>query len=94
MSGNPISSPFLLLVGSGAAVAVLVSALVMRRRRGARGLEKSVSPSEVDETLLNYITDHNGAISVAKASKDLGMSTEDVGEAIMRLRADGKLQGG
>jgi len=94
MSGNSISSPFLLLVGSGAAVAVLVSALVMRRRRGGRGLEKSVSPSEVDETLLNYITDHNGAISVAKASKDLGMSTEDVGEAIMRLRADGKLQGG
>jgi len=94
MSGNSISPPLLLLVGSGAAVAVLVSALLMRRRRGGRGLEKSVSPSEVDERLMDYITDHNGAISVAKASKDLGMSAEDVGEALMRLRADGKLQGG
>jgi hypothetical protein len=94
LNGNNLpSSPILLLVGSGAVFAALLSALVMRRRRG-RGLQKSASPSEVDETLLNYITNHNGAISMAKASKDLGMSTEELGEAIMRLRADGKLQGG
>jgi hypothetical protein len=93
-NGTSLSSPLFLLIGSGAVFVVLVLALVMRRRRGGRALEKSVSQGEVDETLLNYITDHNGAISMTKASKDLGMSTEELGEAIMRLRADGKLQGG
>jgi hypothetical protein len=86
LSGQP-----LVLVGSGAAVLALVSAFMIRRRRGGR--TSATSSVEMDERLLNYITDHKGAISMSKASEDLGFSTEELGEAIMRLKADGRLTG-
>ena len=93
-SGQLPDSRLFLLVGSGAVVLILALVLVMRRRRGRGPLEKGVISPEMDEKLLNYVNDRNGAISMSKASKDLGISTEDLGEAIMRLKADGKLQGG
>ena len=92
ITSNIANSPIILLVGSGAALLALVSVLMMRRRRSRRRLE--VGSTETDEKLLDYVKQHNGAISMSKASKDLGVSSEELGEAIMRLKADGRLQGG
>jgi hypothetical protein len=81
----------LLLIGSGVMVLVLTSTIAIRRRHGGR--TSALSSAEMDERLLNYITDHKGAISMSRASEDLGFSTEELGEAIMRLKADGRLTG-
>ena len=86
-----VPDPQLLLVGSGAAILVLVSALMMRRRLGSQVPEVSGDATEVNDRLLDYITEHQGSISMSKASKELGVSADELDEAIMRLKADGKL---
>ena len=88
-----LPNPQLLLVGSGGAILVLVSTLFMLRRRigGGSDLQPNAGTTEISDRLLDYISEHQGSISMGKASKDLGVSTEDLDEAIMKLRADGKL---
>jgi hypothetical protein len=80
----------LLAMAGAVAIPVLVSAFMMSRRRG-RFLDQAGDSAEMDATVLDYISAHNGAISMGKASEDLGVSRERLGEAIMRLKADGKL---
>jgi len=88
-----LPNPQLLLVGSGGAILVLASTFFMLRRRigGGSDLEPNTGTTEISDRLLDYISEHQGAISMGKASKDLGVSTEDLDEAIMKLKADGRL---
>ena len=84
--------PLPLLAMAGAvAILLLVSAFMMRRRRRGKVTEQAGDSTEMEATLLDYINAHNGMISMSQASEDLGVSREPLGEAILRLKADGKL---
>jgi hypothetical protein len=46
----------------------------------------------LDDRVLEYITSHEGTISVTKASQDLGVDADLIKDAIQRLQRDGKLE--
>jgi hypothetical protein len=81
----------LLAMAGAAAILLLVSALTISRRRRGKVTEQAGDSIEMEAMLLDYINAHKGAISMSQASEDLGVSRERLGEAIMRLKAVGKL---
>jgi hypothetical protein len=88
-------SPLYVMAVAGGSLAALASLLFLRRRRGGGETdEEAVGPTEIDDQVLDYVRAHNGAVSVSKASEELGVSSEELSDALMRLKAGGKLQGG
>ena len=46
----------------------------------------------VDDSVLNYLSDHRGEISITRASQDLGLSLQQVTESLSRLQSKGRIQ--
>ena len=49
------------------------------------------SEGSVEDKVYNYILEHEGVISLSKASSDLHITVEKVKEIAEKLKADGKL---
>jgi len=49
------------------------------------------SPS-IDGKVFEYITDHEGVISLSQASGELGISMDELGASIERLKKEGKIE--
>jgi hypothetical protein len=81
---------------AGVGVAVGASVLIRRRRRGnKKGAEEGsaeVGSGDIDGRVMDYITAHQGAISMGQATEDLGISAKDLTGAIEKLKADGRLR--
>jgi len=56
------------------------------KKQGKGSVAKAKGDSEGDLKLYNYIIDHGGSISIQGAMKELGLSREEVTEAIERLK--------
>jgi DNA-binding MarR family transcriptional regulator len=61
------------------------------RRRG-RGNKKGPESGASVGRVLDYIASKGGAISMAQATKDLGIPLEDLTGAIEKLKAEGWLK--
>ena len=48
--------------------------------------------SECRRRVLNYLSDHQGEISVTRASQELGISLQQVTESLSRLQSKGLIQ--
>jgi uncharacterized membrane protein len=78
-------------------VAVLVAIIWRYLWVGARKLPKAPprakAPPErrLDRELLGYIAEHGGEISILEASKELGVSQNEVRRALERLKRAGKV---
>lgn len=46
----------------------------------------------VDDSVLNYLSDHRGEISITRASQELGISLQQVTESLSRLQGKGRIQ--
>jgi len=88
-TGQLPDSRLFLLVGSG--VVILILALVLVVGRGSYVNKDMISLDVDKKLLLNHINDRKGASS--GASKDLRISTGSLGEPILGLKADERLEG-
>jgi len=50
------------------------------------------SLTNIDERVLNYLSDHHGEISITRASQDLGMSLQQLTDALSRLQSRSLIQ--
>jgi hypothetical protein len=82
-------SKFVPIAIAGAAFAV--GASILMRRRG-RGNKKRPEGEPSVGRVLDYIASKGGAISMAQATKDLGIPLEDLTGAIEKLKAEGWLK--
>ena len=84
------------IVIAGAALVAGASVLIRRRRRGnKKGSEEGsveAGSGDIDGRVMDYITAHQGAISMGEATEDLGISAKDLTGAIEKLKADGRLR--
>jgi PKD repeat protein len=89
--------PYILIVAALVLVAVLVAIIWRYLWVGARKLPKAPprakAPPErrLDRELLGYIAEHGGEISILEASKELGVSQNEVRRALERLKRAGKV---
>jgi len=94
VTSGPMKFVPIAIAGVGAAVGA--SILIRRRRRGnKKGSEEGsaeVGSGEIDGRVMDYITAHQGAISMGQATEDLGISARDLAGAIEKLKADGRLR--
>jgi len=78
-------------------VIVVVGAMVMRRRSAGVLKVKPVSPEpsrvfDTDSRVYDYIVGHGGEISWSQASKDLGVSIEELKASVERLKQAKKIE--
>jgi ribosomal protein L40E len=55
-------------------------------------IQQSLTLTDLDKKVLDYIVSHGGSISVSKAIEDLGLTRESLMESIERLKKMGKLE--
>jgi len=106
ISVNPAFLAALAAVAAGGVASSLLLVLRWRRLHEERAPLAKTKPvskaqkvepktpeplSPLDERIYSYIVDHSGVISWSQASKDLGVTVEQLKESTQRLRGAGRL---
>jgi hypothetical protein len=86
---------YLIVLGStcaaAAGAAVYVGTRSLSARRRAKRPSSPETVQDMDQTVLDYITSHDGNISMKKASEDLNLPTDSIAAIIQGLKQAGKL---
>jgi len=79
---------------------VILGRLSLRLRRGSLPNEEETeappmsteSPEEMENRIYDYIMENNGAITVGRASQELGIRADLIAQVIERMTLDGRLK--